>query len=312
LRITSQLIDAATRTHLWADKFDGELKEAFDLQDRITVSVVGVVAPRLVEAEVERARHSPTDSRDAYGHYLHGLALYSQPTLETNNRALPLFRKAIDLNPEFGQAYTRAAACLWQRPRYGGLPLTDHERAELMAFNDRALALEPRDAFVLAWASLLITFSDGDIERGSYYADRALAINPNLSNAWTTRGWVNLGLGQIPEAERSLEAFNHSIRLNPLDDRTVFIATRGKVSALWMLGRHDEALEQARKLIARAPNDLYAWFYRWTIEGDATIRSRFPNLRGSNLKQVMSELTQSLPHRAMLDEAIDRLDLPEQ
>jgi tetratricopeptide (TPR) repeat protein len=115
--------------------------------------------------------------------------------------------------------------------------------------------------YVVAWASLFITFLGGDIERGSDYADRAIAIDPNLSNAWNARGWIRLCIGEVSETERSLKAFNHSIRLNPFDDWTVFIAIRGKVCTLWGLGRYDDALEQAKKLIARVPNDLYAWFH---------------------------------------------------
>jgi tetratricopeptide (TPR) repeat protein len=112
--------------------------------------------------------------------------------------------------------------------------------------------------YVVAWASLFITFLGGDIERGSDYADRAIAINPNPSSAWNARWWIRLCIGEVSEAERSLEAFNHSIRLNPFDNWTVFIARRGKVCRLWALGRYDDALEQAKKLIARVPNDLYA------------------------------------------------------
>ena len=114
-------------------------------------------------------------------------------------------------NPEFGLAYMRAAACIFQRPGYGGPALTDRERSEVIQLNDRALALEPADAFVVAWASVVIAFASGDIERGSDYADRALTINPNLSNAWNARGWISLCIG---EGERSLEAFDHAIRLN--------------------------------------------------------------------------------------------------
>jgi adenylate cyclase len=311
VRITGQLIEAGTGAHLWADKFEGQLQDAFELQDKITVSVVGAIAPRLIDAEVERAKRKPPESWDAYDYYLRGLALYAQRTAEANEQALPLFRKAIDLNPEFGLAHMRAAACLYQRPHYGGLPLTDNERSEVLRLNDHALALEPGDAFVVAWASLFITFPGDDIERGSDYVDRAIAINPNLSNAWNARGWISLCIGEVSEAERSLEAFNHSIRLNPFDDWTVFIAMRGKVCTFWALGRHDDALEQAKKLIARVPDDLYAWFFRWVIEGDPTIRVRFPKLRGTDLKKLFAEPIRSLSHRAALEEAIDRLGLPE-
>jgi TolB-like protein len=187
VRITGQLIEAITGAHLWADKFEGKLENAFELQDQITVSVVGAIAPRLIEAEVERAKRKPPDRWDAYDYNLRGLALYEQRNAKANAEALPLFLTAIELDPEFGLAYTRAAACLFQQPSYGGPALSDPERSEIIRLNDRAVALEPGDAFVLAWASLIFAFTMGDIERGSDFSDRALAINPNLSNACNAR-----------------------------------------------------------------------------------------------------------------------------
>lgn len=311
VRITGQLIEARTGAHLWAEKFEGELQDAFELQDRIAVSVVGAIAPRLLDAEIERARRKPPESWDAYDYYLRGLALYGQQTALACEAALPLFRRAIHLNPEFGLAHMRVATCLFQRQQYGGLPLTNDERTEVLQLNDRAVALEPKNAFVVSWAALFLTYLAGDIERGSEYADRALAINPNLSSAWNVRGWISLSIGEPSEIERSLEAFNHAIRLNPFDDWTVIISMRGRVFTLWGLGRNEEALEQAKKLLVRAPNDLYAWFSRWVIEGDPTIRDRFPKLRGSDLKNIFVAPTRSLTHRARLEEAIDRLGLPE-
>ena len=310
IRITGQLIEAATSAHLWADKFEGELQDAFELQDKVTVSVVGAIAPRLVDAEVERVKRTPLDKWDAYDHYLRGLALYAQRNAEANAEALPMFRKAMDLKPEFALAYTRAAACLALKPTFGGSALTDEERAEAIRLNDCALALDPTDPFVLGWASLIFAFTIGDLERGSDYVDQALAINPNLSSAWNARAWITLCLGDS-ELEQTLESFDRAIRLNPFDDWTVFIAMRGKCFTLWALGRNLDAIEQAQKLIARAPNDLYAWFTRWLINADPTIRLKFPQLRSSDLKKFFSEPVRSLPRRAILEQAIAKLNLPE-
>ncbi|MCS3764973.1 adenylate/guanylate cyclase domain-containing protein [Bradyrhizobium centrosematis] len=306
VRITGQLIEADSGAHLWGDKFESDLHDAFELQDKVTESVVGAIAPRLVEADMERARRKPPESWDSYDYYLRGLAFFSQRNVEANERALPLFLKAVDLNPTFGLAYTRAAACLSLKSTYQGQPLTDQERSDLIRLNDRALELEPGDAFVMAWGSLIIAFTIGDMDRGSDYVDRALAINPNLSNAWNARGWISACLG---DGERSLEAFDHSIRLNPFDDWTVFIAMRGKCASLYTLGRYEDALEQTKKLAARAPNDLFVWFYRWMISGDPTICTRFPNLHRSDLKRLFVEPVRRSPLRVMLEEAIDRLQL---
>src|SRR5258708_36738259 len=113
LRITGQLIDAATGAHLWADKFEGELQDVFDLQDNVATSVVGAIAPRLIQADVERAKRKSPESWDSYDLYLRGIALFVQRTPETTDQALDLFRKAIVLDTEFALAHIRAAACLF-------------------------------------------------------------------------------------------------------------------------------------------------------------------------------------------------------
>lgn len=250
------MIDATTGAHLWADKFEGELEETFDLQDKVTVSVVGAIAPRLIEADMERAGRKPLESWDSYDFYLRGLALYAERNRQANEQALPLFRKAISRQPDFGLAYTRTAACIFLRTAYGGPALSVEDRCEVLQLNDRALLLEPNDASVVGWASLIIGLVSGDLDRASDYSDRALTINPNLSNAWNARGWISYC---IDEAQRSLEAFDYAIRLNPLDAWTVDVAMRGRCSALWGLGRHHDVAEQAKKLIARSPNDLHPW-----------------------------------------------------
>src|SRR6185437_7931305 len=78
VRITGQLVDAATGAHLWADRFDGALEDIFDLQDQVTASVVGEIAPKLEQAEIERAKRKPTESLDAYDYFLRGLAAVHQ------------------------------------------------------------------------------------------------------------------------------------------------------------------------------------------------------------------------------------------
>ncbi|MGB8109715.1 MAG: adenylate/guanylate cyclase domain-containing protein, partial [Pseudolabrys sp.] len=98
VRITAQLIDASTGAHLWADRFDGSLEDIFELQDQVTASVVGAIAPRLEQAEVERAKHKPTESLDAYDYFLRGIASLHSWTKESNDEALRLFNKAIELD----------------------------------------------------------------------------------------------------------------------------------------------------------------------------------------------------------------------
>ena len=119
VRIAGQLIDASTGAHLWADRFDGELKDIFDLQDQVTARVVTVIAPKLVGAEIERAQRKPTDRLDAYDYYLRGEASSRPWTREANSEALRLYCKAIELDPDFASAYGRAAFCYVQRKARG-------------------------------------------------------------------------------------------------------------------------------------------------------------------------------------------------
>ena len=115
VRITGQLIDAATGAHLWADRFDGALEDIFDLQDQVTASVVGAIAPKLEQAEIERAKRKPTESLDAYDYYLRGMAAVHHWTREGNDEALRTFYRAIELDPNFASAYGMAARCYSQR-----------------------------------------------------------------------------------------------------------------------------------------------------------------------------------------------------
>ena len=120
VRITGQLIDASTGAHLWADRFDGGLTDIFELQDQVTASVVGAIAPKLEQAEIERAKRKPTESLDAYDYFLRGMAGFINGPESANNEALTTFYRAIDLDPNFASAYGLAARCYSSVKRVAG------------------------------------------------------------------------------------------------------------------------------------------------------------------------------------------------
>ncbi|HEX7566666.1 MAG TPA: adenylate/guanylate cyclase domain-containing protein, partial [Bradyrhizobium sp.] len=147
VRVTGQLIEATTDRHLWADKFDGSLDDVFDLQDQITATVVGLIAPQIEEAEIERARKKSTNSLDSYDLYLRGLAQhYKRAWVE----ARELFKKAFELDPEFAAAYAMAAITLHMQQGVGGEPLTAEMRAEALRLANIAAQIGSEEAFVLA------------------------------------------------------------------------------------------------------------------------------------------------------------------
>jgi len=155
MRITGQLIDASTGTHLWADRFEGALEDIFDLQDQMTASVVGAIAPKLEQAEIERAKLKPTANLDAYDYYLRGKANVHRGTKKTISEALRLFYRAIELDPNFAPAHGMAAWCYVLRKNYGWMTARAQETEELERLANKAAALGKEDAVALYTGGVL-------------------------------------------------------------------------------------------------------------------------------------------------------------
>jgi adenylate cyclase len=189
VRITAQLIEAASNRHLWADKFDGGLEDVFDLQDKVTSAVVGLIAPRLEMAEIERARQKPTDKLDSYDHYLRGMtALYGRQWSEAHTR----FKKAIDLDPDYAAAHAMLAWSLLLQQAVRGSPLSEESRDEAIHHARVASRLADEDAFALARAGHVLTYLGHEYDLGASMAQQAVDLNPNLAAAWYSRGWIML------------------------------------------------------------------------------------------------------------------------
>ncbi len=221
VRITGQLIDAASGAHLWADRFDGALEDIFDLQDQVTERVVGAIGPKLEQAEIERAKLKPTESLDAYDYYLRGLASLPGGAQEDTGKgatgtsqALPLFLKAIELDRDFALAYGLAAQCYVIDHQYGLTTNRAQAVAEVVRLARRAAALGKDDATALTRAGHALGYVLGEVEEGATLLDRALLLNPNLALAWNFGGWSKIFLGQ---PEIAIERMARAMRLNPLD-----------------------------------------------------------------------------------------------
>jgi TolB-like protein len=181
VRITGQLIDAATGAHLWADRFDGELQDIFDLQDRVTVSVVSAIAPRLEQAEIERAKRKRTESLDAYEYLLRGIASFDRFTREANDEALRLFYRAVELDPDFASAYGMAAWCYIRRKANGWMVDRVQETNEAARLARCAVQMGKDDAHALCTAGYTLAFVAHDLDTGTNFIDRALVANSKLS-----------------------------------------------------------------------------------------------------------------------------------
>jgi TolB-like protein len=245
VRITGQLIEAETDHHIWADKFDGALEDIFDLQDQVTVSVVGAIAPKLEQAEIERAKHKPTERLDSYDCYLRGMELVSTRTLTPLPEALELFKKAFERDPDYAAAYAMAAWTIILQQSISGIPLTVERRSEGIRLADLGAIKGIEDAFALSRSGHVLTYLGQEYDRGMSLVDQAVALNPNLANAWHSRGWVCL---MCDDHERSIESFERMIRLSPLDPLRVR-AWNGIAFALFSLGRYEDGFLSAKKAI---------------------------------------------------------------
>src|ERR1700726_795079 len=181
VRITAQLIDATNGAHLWADRFDGLLEEVFELQDKVAISVAGVIEPTLRQSEIERARRKRPDSLDAYDLYLRALPYAFVAMPEDADKALALLGKAIDLEPDFAAAHAIIAWCHEQRYLRGGMQ--EETRIAALRHARQAIAAGGDDAAALATAGFVIAVAGHDFETALTAFDRSFAPSSSLAFA---------------------------------------------------------------------------------------------------------------------------------
>jgi len=254
VRITGQLIDATAGTHLWAERFEGTLDDIFELQDRVAESVVGAIAPQLERAEIERAKRKPTGSLDAYDYYLRGMAHLHNGTREAIEAALPLFYKAIELDPDFASAYAGAAWCYFWRKLNGWMIHRAQEIAEGARLARLAVELGRDDAVALTRSGHALGHLVGDLDGGIALIDRARLLNPNLAPAWFLGGFLRVFRG---EPESAIEHIERAARLSPLDQE-MFRMQAGTALAHFFAGRFDLASAWAERALGNLPSLLVA------------------------------------------------------
>jgi TolB-like protein/tetratricopeptide (TPR) repeat protein len=252
IRIAGQLIDAETGAHLWADHFDGALEDMFDLQDQVTSSVVGAIAPKLQHEEIKRARRKPTENLDAYDYYLRGLASASRWTKAANAEALQLFCKAIELDPGLACAYGMAAWCYVRRKALGWMSERVQESAETVRMARKAVHLGGDDPIALCMGGYALAFVAHEFDDAAAFMDRGLAVNPNLARAWMLSAWLRIWRG---EPDLALDHAAHAMRLSPLDP-SMYGMQGAMAYAHFLVSRYDMASSCAERSLRDNPTFL--------------------------------------------------------
>jgi adenylate cyclase len=212
VRITGQLIDAITGTHLWADRFDGSLEDVFELQDKIAVSVAGVIEPALQAAEMRRSAERPTSDLTAYDLYLRALAAYYPMTKERIFEALELLEQAIAIDRQYGPALSWAAICHLRLVFDGWAEEPGTSRRKGVDLARQALQAGENDPGILASAAQVLAQFGEDIGAMMGLVDRALALNPSFARGWFLSGLLRLFAGQ---PDLAIEHVETSLRLSP-------------------------------------------------------------------------------------------------
>ena len=255
VRIIGQLIDATTGTHLWADRFEGDLSDIFALQDRMTESVVSAIAPKMFQIEIDLAVCRP-NIFSAYDLCLRAVPHLRSWTRGGSAEALRLVSRALEIDPRYGVAATLAGDCHLGNVHLGWAADPKSEIAEGLRLLRLALSIDGNDPVALSILGGATAFFLGDFDTAREMVDRAVALNPNSPRAWEQRGWTCVFAGQPEEAIRSFERAN---RLRPFDPWR-FSTFAGMSGAFIGLGRFDEAVSAAKRAVRQNP--LYAVAYR--------------------------------------------------
>jgi len=239
VRITAQLIEAESGAHLWADRFDGSLDDVFDLQDKVALSIAGVIEPTLQTAEIRYSAERPTKDLTAYDLYLRARSAASSYERQHLARALDLLAQAIDREPRYGPALALAATYRVDLENYDWTDDRDQEENRRTAIDlaREALSAAADDPGVLGRAAMVLGRFGEDIDAALAMIDRALALNPSFAYGWYWSGWLRLFAGQ---PDLAIQHFETSMRLNPRSQRGFHLAGIG--SAHFVSHRFEDAL----------------------------------------------------------------------
>jgi adenylate cyclase len=259
VRIVAQLIEAEGGAHIWADRFEGDLRDIFALQDEITERIVSAVEEKVRDAEIRRARAKPTESLTAYDFYLRALVAWFGQTDVEYKRTQLLLGQALDADPEYAEALGTLTDSVNTRTMQGWHESWSRGVDEASRLAGRALAAGPDNSTCLASAAFTYGVMANRFEEGFELADRALIVHPNSVFVRNRAASVYAICGESDKAIAQCEA---ACRMNPLDSKKAATVTYTTLSfALYMERRYEESVRAGRRALVFAPQSNIARKY---------------------------------------------------
>jgi TolB-like protein/class 3 adenylate cyclase/Tfp pilus assembly protein PilF len=248
VRITAQLIEAASGAHLWADRYDGALEDVFDLQDQITDRVVGIVEPSLQRSEIERARRKHPDNLDAYDLYLRALPHLASITPANARIAAGFLERALELDPNYAAAHARLAHC--HEILFSHLGFDDAERRAGIRHARFVMTSATDDATALAIAAFQASLLGRDHEAALGAIERALSLNPSCAAALYFGALIYAFSGKLVAATAHA---SRALRLSPFDP-LAFQAHAALGFVALLDARYDEAASHHARAVQGNPH----------------------------------------------------------
>jgi len=314
VRIMVQLIDATTGSHVWGNRYEGEVSDIFDLQDRVTEAVVGAIEPNITLTEIERAKRKRPDSLTAYDLAMRALpAIWSQDR-ETTEEGLRLAERAMGLDPSYGLPRALAAWCYAQRLSYLRTTNLREDRNRANKLAEEAVRLDSNGPLVLTCSGAAYSIT-GEHARAQGLIAKALMLDPNSAWAWHRSGWLNT---YIRQPDRAIEDFQKAIRLSPVDP-LMFNMFLGTGAAHFLRGDYFEAVDWIEKGLREKPDALWAnrllsasYFYAGRVDDAkrslAAFCQAFPDM---TVAKVLERTPGSMILKERFAAAFKELGLPE-
>lgn len=257
VRVTGQLIEADTGHHIWADRFEREYTNVFELQDEVTSAVASAIEPTINLREIERSKKKPTSDLTAYDCFLRAQPFLRELNAPSYARAEGYLRQAVAIDPEYSSALAYLADCIGRQSIFGARPFKEGTlEAERIA--QQAVQADPEDGTALAVASWVLSVFIGKHAKSREYGERALRLQPNSAIVCVNCAYGYLFRGELDVARQN---FDRALRINPLDPRNYFIP-QGLGMVAFFEGNFTEALSQLTRSIELGPSVRISWRYK--------------------------------------------------